>query len=133
MEESMTQRRSLATIGGKDVFGNRFCHENCSVVSMSRKGEPVQGFEIVLASSPDEALEVLGAHLGIEHVRAGVAVEIIGEAIAVQIEPVGTEIAGIADAIGGMIFPGAMKTTISFVLFILILLFKPTGLFGSKN
>jgi len=46
---------------------------------------------------------------------------------------VGGLIIGIADAIGGMIFPGAMKSTISFVLFILILLFKPTGLFGSKN
>ena len=46
---------------------------------------------------------------------------------------VGGLIIGIADAIGGMIFPGAMKSTISFVLFILILLFKQTGLFGSKN
>lgn len=42
-------------------------------------------------------------------------------------------IIGIADAVGGMIFPGAMKSLISFILFILILLFKPTGLFGSKN
>src|SRR5512134_3772841 len=36
------------------VFGNRFCHENCSVVSMTRKGEAVQGFEIVLGSSPKQ-------------------------------------------------------------------------------
>ncbi len=42
-------------------------------------------------------------------------------------------IIGLADAVGGMIFPGAMKSIISFILFILILLFKPTGLFGSKN
>lgn len=46
---------------------------------------------------------------------------------------VGGLIIGVADAIGGMIFPGAMKSMISFVLFILILLFKPTGLFGGKN
>jgi branched-chain amino acid transport system permease protein len=46
---------------------------------------------------------------------------------------VGGLVIGLADAVGGMIFPGAMKSIISFVLFILILLFKPTGLFGGKN
>jgi len=34
------------------VHGNRFCHEGCSIVSMSRKGEPIQAFEIVIGSSP---------------------------------------------------------------------------------
>jgi DNA-binding CsgD family transcriptional regulator len=47
-------RRCYDVLGGKDVFGNRFCHENCSVVSMTRKGESVQGFEIVLGSSPKQ-------------------------------------------------------------------------------
>jgi DNA-binding CsgD family transcriptional regulator len=47
-------RRCYDVLGGRDVFGNRFCHENCSIVSMSRKGEPVQGFEIVLGSSPKQ-------------------------------------------------------------------------------
>jgi DNA-binding CsgD family transcriptional regulator len=53
-------RRCYDVLGGKDVFGNRFCHENCSVISMSRKGEPVQGFEIVTGSSPkqEQALNV---------------------------------------------------------------------------
>jgi len=53
-------RRCYDVLGGKDVFGNRFCHENCSVISMSRKGEAVQGFEIVLGSSPkqEQALNV---------------------------------------------------------------------------
>jgi len=46
---------------------------------------------------------------------------------------VGGLIIGVADGVGGMIFPGAMKSIISFVLFILILLFKPTGLFGSSH
>ena len=46
---------------------------------------------------------------------------------------VGGLIIGVADSIGGMLFPGAMKYIISFILFILILLFKPTGLFGSSN
>jgi DNA-binding CsgD family transcriptional regulator len=53
-------RRCYDVLGGKDIFGNRFCHENCSIVSMSRKGESVQGFEIVLGSSPkqEQALNV---------------------------------------------------------------------------
>ncbi len=53
-------RRCYDVLGGKDVFGNRFCHENCSVISMSRKGEAVHGFEIVLGSSPkqEQALNV---------------------------------------------------------------------------
>jgi DNA-binding CsgD family transcriptional regulator len=53
-------RRCYDVLGGRDVFGNRFCHENCSVLSMSRKGEAVQGFEIALASTPkqEQALNV---------------------------------------------------------------------------
>ncbi|MGE5125638.1 MAG: PAS domain-containing protein, partial [Betaproteobacteria bacterium] len=47
-------RRCYDVLGGKDVFGNRFCHENCSIVSMTRKGEAVQGFEIVLGASPKQ-------------------------------------------------------------------------------
>ncbi len=47
-------RRCYDVLGGRDVFGNRFCHENCSVLSMSRKGEPVQAFEIVLTSTPKQ-------------------------------------------------------------------------------
>lgn len=45
-------RRCYDVLGGRDVFGNRFCHENCSVLSMTRKGEPVHGFEIMLGQSP---------------------------------------------------------------------------------
>jgi DNA-binding CsgD family transcriptional regulator len=53
-------RRCYDVLGGRDVFGNRFCHENCSVISMSRRGEQVQGFEIVMGSSPkqEQALNV---------------------------------------------------------------------------
>ncbi len=51
-------RRCYDVLGGKDVFGNRFCHENCSVVSMTRKGEAVQGFEIVLGNSPKQEQNV---------------------------------------------------------------------------
>ena len=46
---------------------------------------------------------------------------------------IGGLIIGIADSIGAMILPGSMKSILSFVIFILILLFKPTGLFGRQN
>ena len=47
-------RRCYDVLRARDVFGNRFCHENCSVVSMTRKGEAVQGFEVALGSSPKQ-------------------------------------------------------------------------------
>jgi DNA-binding NarL/FixJ family response regulator len=53
-------RRCYDVLGGRDVFGNRYCHENCSVLSMSRKSEAVKGFEIVLSGTPkpDQAVNV---------------------------------------------------------------------------
>jgi len=47
-------RRCYEVLGWKDVFGNRFCHENCAVLSMVRKGEPVHGFEVTTAAVPHE-------------------------------------------------------------------------------
>jgi branched-chain amino acid transport system permease protein len=46
---------------------------------------------------------------------------------------VGGLIIGIADSVGAIFLPGGMKSIISFIIFILILLFKPTGLFGRKD
>lgn len=46
---------------------------------------------------------------------------------------VGGLIIGMADSIGAMILPGSMKSVLSFVIFIMILLFRPTGLFGRHN
>jgi branched-chain amino acid transport system permease protein len=46
---------------------------------------------------------------------------------------VGGLIIGLADSIGAMLLPSAMKSIISFSIFVLILLFKPTGLFGGKR
>ena len=43
-------RRCYDIVGGRDVFGNRYCHENCAVLSMSRKGESVRPFELLLGS-----------------------------------------------------------------------------------
>ena len=46
---------------------------------------------------------------------------------------IGGLIIGLADSVGAIFLPGAMKSIISFIIFILILLFKPSGLFGREN
>jgi branched-chain amino acid transport system permease protein len=46
---------------------------------------------------------------------------------------VGGIIIGVADSVGAMFLPGSMKAIISFIIFILILLFKPSGLFGGRR
>jgi len=42
-------RRCYDIVGGRDVFGNRFCRENCAVMSMGRKGESIHAFELSVA------------------------------------------------------------------------------------
>ncbi len=42
-------------------------------------------------------------------------------------------IIGVAESIGAIFLPGSMKTIVSFAIFILILLFKPTGIFGGRR
>jgi len=42
-------------------------------------------------------------------------------------------IIGVAESMGAVFLPAAMKSLVSFVIFILILLFKPSGLFGGKS
>lgn len=44
-------RKCFEVVGGRDVFGNRFCQENCIVATMTRKGEPVQAFELAVEDS----------------------------------------------------------------------------------
>ena len=39
-------RRCYDVMGGRDVFGNRFCGVDCAVMAMTRRREPVHGFEI---------------------------------------------------------------------------------------
>jgi branched-chain amino acid transport system permease protein len=41
-------------------------------------------------------------------------------------------IIGAAEAIGELFLPGALKQVVSFVIFILILFFRPMGLLGGK-
>jgi branched-chain amino acid transport system permease protein len=42
-------------------------------------------------------------------------------------------IIGVAESIGAMFLPGSMKAIVSFSIFIVILLFKPSGLFGGRR
>lgn len=46
---------------------------------------------------------------------------------------IGGIIIGVADSLGAIFLPGSMKQVVSFSLFILVLLLRPTGLFGRKN
>jgi DNA-binding NarL/FixJ family response regulator len=42
------------------LFGNRYCHEQCAVMVMARRGEPVHGFEINVGTPP-EPRDTIGA------------------------------------------------------------------------
>jgi DNA-binding CsgD family transcriptional regulator len=46
-------------LAGRDVFGNLFCHKDCAVRAICRKGEAVQAFELVVdAPRTPTALQV---------------------------------------------------------------------------
>jgi branched-chain amino acid transport system permease protein len=60
-------------------------------------------------------------------------VVVLGGLGSIQGAFIGGLIIGVADSVGAMFLPGAMKSIISFTIFILILLFKPTGLFGGRH
>jgi DNA-binding CsgD family transcriptional regulator len=53
-------RRCYDVVGGRDVFGNRFCHENCALMSMGRRGQKIEAFELSVAVSlrPKQPLQV---------------------------------------------------------------------------
>jgi DNA-binding CsgD family transcriptional regulator len=58
--EALLGKRAAAVVGrpchevlrGRDVFGNSFCHENCSVQVMARRGEPVRPFPWIAHAEP---------------------------------------------------------------------------------
>lgn len=45
---------------------------------------------------------------------------------------VGGILIGVAEALGGAVLPGSLKELMTYLIFILVLLFKPSGLFGGK-
>ena len=44
-------RRCYDAIGGRDVFGNRFCYANCAVIASVRGGEAVCAFELHVSAN----------------------------------------------------------------------------------
>jgi len=44
-------RRCGETLQARDVFGNRYCGEDCPVLDMSRRNEPVRSFEWQIAGA----------------------------------------------------------------------------------
>jgi DNA-binding CsgD family transcriptional regulator len=51
--EETLGRHCYEVLGGRDVFGNRFCYANCPLVAMSRCGEAPGAFELRLPASSD--------------------------------------------------------------------------------
>ncbi|MDL1950346.1 PAS domain-containing protein, partial [Acidobacteria bacterium ACD] len=52
--EKALGRPCFAVVGGRDLYGNRFCHHGCSVVSATRDQEPVNSYEFTVpAGSTD--------------------------------------------------------------------------------
>jgi DNA-binding CsgD family transcriptional regulator len=52
--------RCYEVLAGRDVHGNRYCHENCAVMSIVRRGESVHGFELLVGPTarPEQAFHV---------------------------------------------------------------------------
>ena len=51
-------RRCYDVMGDRDVFGNRFCYENCAALSTTRKGGSVRAFEMAVQSASRPELRV---------------------------------------------------------------------------
>jgi DNA-binding CsgD family transcriptional regulator len=51
-EEAMG-RHCHEVLGGRDVFGNRFCYANCPLAAMSRSGEAPGAFELRIPANGD--------------------------------------------------------------------------------
>ena len=45
-------RKCFDVMGARDIFGNRFCYEQCAVSSAVRRNEPVHGYEVRLPWLP---------------------------------------------------------------------------------
>jgi branched-chain amino acid transport system permease protein len=69
-------------------------------------------------------------HVGMGFVLVTFVVVILGGMGSFIGALIGGFIIGIAEAFGAIILPAALKQVVTFVIFVLILFFKPTGLFG---
>jgi len=48
----------FAIVGGRDIFGNRFCYRDCAVKAATREGEPVRGYELNVKDTAKEIKSV---------------------------------------------------------------------------
>jgi DNA-binding CsgD family transcriptional regulator len=46
-------RRCGQVVGARDVFGNRYCTDDCPLLGMARRNEPVRPFEWRVAGAPE--------------------------------------------------------------------------------
>lgn len=69
-------------------------------------------------------------HVGLPFVLVAFVVVVLGGMGSFLGAMLGGFIVGIAESCGALILPGSMKQVVPFIIFVLILLFKPTGLFG---
>lgn len=56
--EDVLGRRCHDVVAFRDLYGNRYCHDDCSVVQMTRRNEPVHAYEATLPSSPGKTKTV---------------------------------------------------------------------------
>jgi PAS domain S-box-containing protein len=49
--EDAIDRPCHEVVCGRDVFGNRYCHDSCAVLRMARDQEPVRSFEMQIRDS----------------------------------------------------------------------------------
>lgn len=57
-EERVLGKPCYEIVAGKDPFGNRFCDENCTLMNMARRGEPIHNFELQVRNSRSEMIRV---------------------------------------------------------------------------
>jgi DNA-binding CsgD family transcriptional regulator len=61
--EEVLDQPCFTVLADRDVFGNRFCHENCALLAAQRRGEPTHVFQLLAGAGGVRALAVTPIHL----------------------------------------------------------------------
>ena len=72
-------------------------------------------------------------YIGLTFVMTAFVVVVLGGMGSYVGALIGGFIIGLAESLGSIILPASLKQLVTFSIFVLILLFKPTGLFGTKR
>ena len=54
----MIGRHCFEVLDGKDLFGNRFCHERCAIRCMIRRGEPISRWQLNYRAASSDRIRV---------------------------------------------------------------------------